>query len=256
MQQPWWKRRLGRLPVWGWFVAFLLVGGVINTVRNYAVTGDAFNSPEDKREWATATAVAAMRPAEEAAKQATTTAKSDARATNDVSKQANKQATAVAANIAAATQAAMPTVTPLPTATPLEVPDQLIVIASAAVKDEADSKKEVLVEPSKLKGQSKWLVVVSFGIAEGFTAKGMKTTYIRGAGKAMKALHTSGLPVGRVSVLGYADITDVYGNTKPQLVARMILSEEAAAKINWLSFDYDNLPLICDDVFFSPAFDN
>ena len=76
--------------------------------------------------------------------------------------------------------------------------------------------------------------------------------WIKGA-EICKEIFTSGFPVRKVRIFIYSPLTDLYGNTKNSLVAKMLLEDKTAVKINWENIRTTEFDKIVDFVWVHPA---
>ena len=55
--------------------------------------------------------------------------------------------------------------------------------------------------------------------------------------------------IGRVTLFWAFPLVDAYGNTSTETVMKATFYKDTISKINFDNFDYNNIPVICDDFY-------
>jgi uncharacterized membrane protein len=216
---------------------------------------DAKTAAEEKAQAEADAKKAAKEEAERAA---------EASATAEAKRVADEKA-AAEASAAAAAAAAAPKPAPKPAATPAPKPtpttptktetkaDYLrkVVIAELGAKTD---DKPTIIEIADSGGDAYWLLRLNGGesLTNDMTKKGM---WIDAKG-IWERVFTERQDIDELAIFWYYPLVDAKGNTHDEIVMKLWMTKQNAADVKWDNVLMDNIPVIADDYWESPVFNN
>lgn len=213
---------------------------------------DAKRAAEEKEQ---AEADAKKAAKEEADRAAEASATAEAKRVADEKAAAEASAAAAAAPEPAPKPATTPAPKPTPT-TPAKTETKAdylrkVVIAELGAKTD---DKPTIIEIADSGGDAYWLLRLNGGesLTNDMTKKGMWID----AKDIWERVFTERQDIDELAIFWYYPLVDAKGNTHDEIVMKLWMTKQNAADVKWDNVLLDNIPVIADDYWESPVFNN